>query len=61
MDNSYDYLLAFPLVAAISLVYAASRHEDWKLIWRHAIRLSGMILGILIATMVVLLVVNTRL
>ena len=27
------YWLVLPLVAAISLVYSASRYESWPLIW----------------------------
>jgi hypothetical protein len=55
--NTYWYVL--PLVAAISLVYAASRHESWPRIWKHAARLCAMILGILTAAIVLLLFVNT--
>lgn len=56
--NVYWYML--PLVVAISLVYAASRHESWPVIWRHAGRLCGMILLVLVATTAVLLLINTR-
>jgi hypothetical protein len=55
--NTYWYVL--PLVVAISLVYAASRHESWPRIWAHAARLCAMILGILAAAIVLLLLVNT--
>jgi hypothetical protein len=55
--NTYWYVL--PLVVAISLVYAASRHESWSRIWAHAARLCAMILGILTVAIVLLLVVNT--
>lgn len=55
--NVYWFLL--PLVVAISLVYAASRHESWAIIWRHAARLTGMILLILGVTTAVLLLINT--
>jgi hypothetical protein len=58
MINIYWYVL--PLVVAVSLVYAASRHESWRRIWSHAIRLCVMILGILIGTTVLLLVINTQ-
>ena len=54
------YWFAPPLILAISLVYAASRHESWDLIWRHAARLFLMIAGILLATTVVLLLINTQ-
>jgi hypothetical protein len=55
------YWYALPLVVAISLVYAASRHEAWPRIWSHAVRLCGMILGIMAVTMLVLLLINTQL
>ena len=37
------YLL--PLVAAVSLVYSATRHEQWSMILRRALRLGMVILG----------------
>lgn len=55
------YLFAPPLVVAISLVYAASRHERWPLIWKHAARLSITILGMLCAAIAVLLLINSQL
>ncbi len=55
--NVYWFLL--PLVVAISLVYSASRHESWPIIWRQAARLTGMILLILGVTTAVLLLINT--
>lgn len=55
------YLFAPPLVVAISLVYAASRHERWSLIWRHAARLSGTILAMLTVGIAVLLLINSQL
>jgi hypothetical protein len=58
MINIYWYVL--PLVVAVSLVYAASRHESWRRIWAHALRLSFMILGILVFTTVLLLIINTQ-
>lgn len=56
--NIYWYVL--PLCMAISLVYAASRHESWCRIWSHAARLCLMLLGILAGTMAVLLLINSR-
>ena len=58
MMNIYWFVL--PLVVAISLVYATSRHESWRRIWPHAARLCVMILGILLATTVLLLLINTQ-
>lgn len=55
------YWFALPLIAAISLVYAASRHESWSKIGWHALRLAGMILGILLLATLVLLLINTQL
>ncbi len=55
------YWYALPLIAAISLVYSASRTESWRSIWRGAFRLAGTILTILLVTTVVLLLVNTQL
>jgi len=53
------YWFVVPLVVAISLVYAASRHESWRRIWIHAARLCAWILGILAITTVVLLGINS--
>ena len=55
--NVYWYMI--PLVVAISLVYAASRHESWSIIWRHAAQLCGKILLALAITTVILLLINT--
>jgi hypothetical protein len=54
--NIYWFLL--PLILAISLVYAASRHEDWRRIWRHSLRSCVTILLILIAATVLLSLLN---
>ena len=54
------YWFVLPLVVAISLVHAASRHESWRLIWLHAARLCGWILGVLVLTTVLLLAINSR-
>ncbi len=54
------YWFALPLVIAISLVYAASRHESWPRIWAHAARLSAMIVGVLLLAMAVLLLINSQ-
>ena len=40
------YWLVLPLVAVISVVYAASRHESWPRIWSRSIRLSLSILAL---------------
>ena len=54
-------VVVLPLVIAISLVYAASRHESWKRIWSHAFRICSWILGILVITTAVLLFIATSL
>lgn len=54
------YFYALPLIAAVSLVYAASRHESFRRIWPHAVRLAALLLGILVFTTVLLLVINTQ-
>jgi len=54
------YWTLFPLVAGISLVYSASRHESWSRIGWQSLRLCGAIMGILLVTTLILLVVNTQ-
>jgi len=54
------YWFAPPLIVAISLVYAASRHEDWGRIWRHALRLFLTITLLLVLATVLLLLINTQ-
>lgn len=54
------YWFVLPLVLAISLVYAASRHERWPRILGHAARLSAWMLGVLVLITAVLLLINTR-
>jgi hypothetical protein len=54
------YVFIFPLVAAISLVYSASRHEPWPRIWWQSVRLCGAIFGILLITTIILLLINTQ-
>jgi hypothetical protein len=54
------YWFILPLVIAISLVYSASRHESWQRIWNHSFRLCSWIVGILVATTVILLVINSQ-
>lgn len=54
------YWLILPLVVAISLVYSASRHEAWRRIWWHAVRLSLWIMGLLVIATAVLLLINTQ-
>jgi hypothetical protein len=53
------YLYILPLAGAISLVYAASRHEDWSRIWKRAARVCPMILVLLFVTTLVLYWINS--
>lgn len=59
LASIHVYWFVIPLVLAISLVYAASRHESWRKIFAQAARLSGMIFGVLLVTTAILLVVNS--
>lgn len=61
MTHVNVYFFTLPLALSISLVYAASRHESWRLILSHASRLVVMILGILVVSTVVLLLINSQL
>ena len=54
------YGFALPLAVAISLVYAASRHETWPLIFRHAVKLFLVIVAFLGFTTLVLAAINTQ-
>ena len=54
------YWFVLPLALAISLVYAASRHECWKRILWHAGRLCFTILGLMVATTFLLLLLHSR-
>ncbi len=54
------YWYALPIMITISLVHAASRYDDWKLIVSHAIRLFVLILLIVVGTMALVLISNTQ-
>jgi hypothetical protein len=54
------YWLVLPLVAVISVVYSASRHESWPRIWSRSIRLGLSILALLAIATAVLLLINTQ-
>lgn len=59
LASVHVYWFVIPLVLAISLVYAASRHESWRRIFGQAARLSGMMFTVLLVTTAILLVVNS--
>ncbi len=61
LTSIHVYWYVIPLVVAISLVYAASRHESWRTIASQALRLCGMIFTVLLATTAILLVINLQL
>ena len=49
-----DLWYALPLVIAVSLVYAATRHEQTNLILRHAVRTAAWIVGFMAGVFAVL-------
>ena len=49
-----DLWFALPLVIAVSLVYAATRHESMAPILRHAMRIGTWIIGFMVVVFVVL-------
>ena len=51
-SRSILYLLS--LVAVVSLVYSATRHEDWGLILKRAVRLSIVIIAIMAFILVII-------
>ncbi len=50
-----DFWYALPLIVAVSLVYAATRHEDMEPILRHAVRIGIWIVGFMAVVFAVLL------
>jgi len=53
-----DFWYALPLVVAISLVYAASRHEQTGLLLHHAARIALWIVGFMAALFVILMLLS---
>ena len=49
-----DLWYALPAIVAVSLVYAATRHERMRPIWFHAGRVAGWIIGFMSIVCVVL-------
>ena len=56
-----DMWYALPLIIAVSLVYAATRHEDMVSILAHAGRLAMWIIGFMVAIFVILFALSWRL
>ena len=56
-----DMWYALPLIIAVSLVYAATRHEDVPSILAHAGRLMVWIIGFMLAIFAVLFLLSWRL
>lgn len=53
--RTHELWYAVPLVVAISLVYAATRHEAMEPIFRHAVGCGAWIFGLMAVASVVLL------
>jgi len=49
-----DFWYAVPLIVALSLVYAATRHENLKAIFRHALRVAVMVVVFMAVIFVIL-------
>lgn len=56
-----DMWYALPLIIAVSLVYAATRHEDMLSILAHAGRLAMWIIGFMVVLFVILFALSWRL
>lgn len=56
-----DMWYALPLIIAVSLVYAATRHEEMVPILSHAGRLALWIVGFMVAIFALLFLVSWRL
>jgi multisubunit Na+/H+ antiporter MnhB subunit len=59
LENNLWY--ALPLIVAVSLVYAATRHEEMRPILRHSVRIGLWILGFMVAIFAVLLLISSQL
>ena len=52
---------ALPLVVSVSLVYAATRHENMGAIFRHAFRVAVWIIGFMLVVFVIIWLITSRL
>ena len=53
-NGPHDLWYAVPLIVAVSLVYAATRHEDTRLILIHSVRTLVWIVGFMAVVFVLL-------
>lgn len=59
LSISLTYLFYYvPLLVAVSLVYAASRHEDMKLVLRHALQTGIWITAFMGSIFVIMLIMG---
>jgi hypothetical protein len=54
--NNFWY--ALPLIVVVSLVYAATRHEEMRPILEHSVRIGVWIVGFMVCVFVVLLLMD---
>jgi len=57
----YDLWLALPAILAVSLVYAATRHERMGPLLIHAGRVALWIIGFMLAVFVIMQIISWRL
>lgn len=57
-SNWTDMWYAFPLIVAISLVYAGTRHENLHKILHRALRVGTWITGFMVVAFLVLLLIS---
>ena len=48
------YWQILPLIVVVSIVYSATRHESWSLIWRRSLRLTVFIIVFMSVTLGIL-------
>jgi len=49
-----DFWYAVPLIVALSLVYAATRHEDLKGIFLHSLRMGAILVAFMVGVFLIL-------
>ncbi len=60
MTNIINLWFAAPLVVSVSLVYAATRHEDGGAILHHALRVAGWIVSFMAIIFGILWMVSSQ-